>query len=132
VEFCQVRLEAHQHGATIYIVGLLADLAASRAETLVAQVPIGTAIIRMDLRGVQLIDPGAFVRVARSLNKWRDLRRGRVNIAFPERSARRSTTRVQPIREAQSTRIYSCTSRSERSVFQREERLGRHSSNQPR
>ena len=95
MEFCQVRLEAHTHGATIYVVGLLADLAASRAEALIAQVPIGTSVIRIDLRGVHLIDPRAFVRFARSLNDWRDLRRGRVNIEFPERSARRTPARPQ-------------------------------------
>jgi hypothetical protein len=97
VEFCQVRLEAHQHGATMYVTGLLADLAASRAEALIAQVPIGTAVIRVDLRGVVLIDPRAFVRVARSLNHWRDLRRGRVTIEFPERSAPRTPVRPRLI-----------------------------------
>ena len=97
MEFCQVRLEAHQHGATIYVIGLLANLAASRAEAAIAHVPVATSVIRMDLRGVQLIDPQAFVRVARSLNNWRDLRRGRVSIEFPERSARRSPARPQPL-----------------------------------
>ena len=95
MEFCQVRLEAHPHSATIYVVGLLADLAASRTEALIAHVPIGTAVIRVDLRGVQLIDPRSFVRVARSLNDWRELRRGRVTIEFPERSARRTPPRPQ-------------------------------------
>jgi hypothetical protein len=99
VEFCQARLEAHQHGATIYVVGLLADLAASRAENLIAHVPIGTSIVRMDLRGVQLIDPRAFGRIARSLSNWRELRHGRVNIEFPERSARKTPVRKFQIRE---------------------------------
>ena len=97
MEFCQVRLEAHQHSATIYVVGLLADLAASRAAALIAGVPIGTSILRIDLRGVHLIDPRAFVLLARSLNNWRDLRHGRVNIEFPERSARRTPARPQPL-----------------------------------
>lgn len=97
MEFCQVRLEAHQHGATMYVVGLLADLAASRAEALIAHVPIGTSVIRVDLRGVYLIEPHAFVRVARSLNHWRDLRRGRVNIEFPERSLRQTRSRSPSI-----------------------------------
>ena len=97
MEFCQVRLEAHQHGATLYVVGLLADLAASRAEALIAHVPIGTAVIRVDLRGVFLIDPRAFVRVARALNHWRDFRHGRVTIEFPERSAARTPVRPQLI-----------------------------------
>jgi len=98
MEFCQVRLEAHAHAATIYVVGLLADLAASRAEAIVAHVPPETLVIRMDLRGVHLIDPRSFVRVARALDKWRDLRRGRVSIAFPERSARSSPVRPQLVK----------------------------------
>jgi hypothetical protein len=102
VEFCQVRLEAHKHAATIYVVGLLADLAASRAETLIGHVPIGTSVIRMDLRGVHLIDPRAFVRIARSLDHWRDLRRGRVSIEFPERCAPRTPARPQLLRARQS------------------------------
>ena len=97
MEFCQVRLEAHQHGATLYVVGLLADLAASRAEAMISHVPVGTAVIRVDLRGVFLIDPRAFVRFARSLNQWRDLRRGRVTIEFPERSAPQTPARPQLI-----------------------------------
>ena len=95
MEFCQVRLEAHEGGATIYVIGLLAELAASRAERIIGQVPVGTSVIRVDLRGVQLIDPAAFVRVARSLNSWRDVRGGRVNIEFPERSARHPSPRPQ-------------------------------------
>ena len=110
MEFCQVRLEAHTHSATIYVVGLLADLAASRTENLIAHVPIGTSVIRMDLRGVHLIDPRSFVRIARSLSDWREIRRGRVNIEFPERSARQTPARPQLV--APRSRIYSCTSRS--------------------
>jgi len=43
----------------------------------------------VDLRGVEIIDPTAFVRIARSFSRWRDLRHGRsVLIQFPERSSR--------------------------------------------
>jgi hypothetical protein len=35
-----------------------------------------------------LIDPTAFVRVARLLARWRDTTRGNVMIQFPERSTR--------------------------------------------
>lgn len=89
MEFCQVRFEAHQHSATIYVMGLLANLAAAKAETMINDISIGTSIVRVDLRGVQMIDPNAFVRIARSLSRWRDLRRGRVTIEFPTRSPRR-------------------------------------------
>jgi hypothetical protein len=88
VEFCHVRLEANQRAATIYVVGLLADLAATRTENVIASLSEATSVVRMDLRGVQLIDPSAFVRVARSLKHWRDLRCGSVTIEVPERSQR--------------------------------------------
>ncbi len=91
VEFCHVRLEANQWAATIYVVGLLADLAATRTEIVITSLSEATSVIRMDLRGVQLIDPSAFIRVARSLKHWRDLRCGRVTIEVPERSRRPST-----------------------------------------
>ena len=88
MEFCHVRLEAHHRGATIYVVGMLADVAATRAENLIANLSGDLSVIRVDLRGVQIIDPSAFIRVARSLRHWRDLRRGRVTIEVPERSLR--------------------------------------------
>jgi hypothetical protein len=83
MEFCQVNLEGHTHSATIYITGWLADIAAMRAERVVASLRRGTLTVRVDLRGVQNIDPTAFVRVARALSRWRDATRGRVLIEFP-------------------------------------------------
>jgi len=88
MEFCHVRLEANQRAATIYVVGMLTELAATRTENVITSLSEATAVIRMDLRGVQLIDPSAFVRVARSLRRWRDLRCGCVTIEVPERSRR--------------------------------------------
>jgi hypothetical protein len=88
VEFCHVKLEGNAFGATIYITGLLANLAATRAEFAIAGLRDGTVVLRVDLRGVEIIDPASFVRVARCLSHWRDLRRGRVVIQFPERSSR--------------------------------------------
>ena len=90
MEFCRVSMEAHRYGATLYVAGFLATLAASRAEELVGGLSQETSIVRVDLRAVDLIDPDSFVRVARVLNAWRDRRRGRVTIEFPERSLRRS------------------------------------------
>ena len=88
MEFCQVKLEGHARGMTIYITGFLADVAATRVEAMVCGLREGTSVVRVDLRGVEIIDPTAFVRVARSLNRWRDLKRGRhVLIQFPERSS---------------------------------------------
>ena len=101
MEFFQLSLEAHGHSATIYVTGLLAQLAAGRTEEIVSGLPAATRILRVDLRAVELIDPTAFVRVARVLARWRDDTRGKVMIQFPERAARprqlRSRVGSQPI-----------------------------------
>jgi hypothetical protein len=89
MDFCRVSVEAHRFGGTIYIAGLLADLAASRTEELIHGLSAETRVLRLDLRAVELIDPDAFVRVACMLNRWRDARAGRVTIEFPDRAARR-------------------------------------------
>ena len=90
MECYQVSLEAHRYSATIYVMGLLADPAALRTGTLIESVPSTTRTVRLDLRGVEIIDPIAFVSVARALNRWRDAMRGRVTIEFPARSRRRA------------------------------------------
>ena len=90
MEFCQVNVEGHAHSMTIYVMGFLADLAATRTEIAVGRLREGTQVLRVDLRGVEIIDPTSFVRVARSLSRWRDEKRGRVMIQFPERSTRGS------------------------------------------
>jgi hypothetical protein len=89
MDFCRVSVEGHRFGGTIYIAGFLADLAASRTEELIHGLSSETRVLRVDLRAVELIDPDAFVRVARTLNRWRDVRAGRVTIEFPDRSRRR-------------------------------------------
>jgi hypothetical protein len=93
MDFCRVSVEAHKFGGTIYIAGFLAELAASRAEELIHGLSHETRVLRVDLRAVELIDPDSFVRVARVLNRWRDVRRGRVTIEFPHRSSRRASER---------------------------------------
>jgi ABC-type transporter Mla MlaB component len=95
MELCQVQLEAHSTNATIYVVGILTSDAALRTELLVASLDRTTRTVRLDLRGVEIIDPSAFVLVARALNRWRDSHRGRLAIQFPERSTR---PRRSPIR----------------------------------
>ena len=90
MEFCQVKLEGHAHSMTIYISGFLAELAATRTEIIVGGLREGTRVVRVDLRGVEIIDPTSFVRVARSLSRWRDDKHGNVLIQFPERSTRAS------------------------------------------
>ena len=86
MQLSQVIFEAHEYSATIYVVGWLGDNAAVRAEELVRGLPSRLFALRLDLRAVDLIDPGAFVRVARILSRWRDARAGRVTLQFPTRS----------------------------------------------
>lgn len=88
MQFYEVAFEAHRHGATIYVSGLLGESAALRAEEFVRALTREILALRVDLRAVDLIDPNAFVRVARSLSRWRDARGGRVMIEFPARSTR--------------------------------------------
>jgi hypothetical protein len=89
MEFCQVKPRGHAHSMTIYISGFLADLAATRTE-------VGRRVVRGNAGRARRpsrrrdIDPTSFVRVARSLSRWRDEKRGRVVIQFPERSTRES------------------------------------------
>jgi hypothetical protein len=87
MQLSQVSFESHLFGATIYVAGWLGDNAALRTEELVRGLPAQILALRLDIRGVDLIDPGAFVRVARTLGRWRDARRGRVTLQFPARSA---------------------------------------------
>ena len=67
MQLSQVSFESHLFGATIYVAGWLGDNAALRTEELVRGLPAQILALRLDIRGVDLIDPGAFVRVARTL-----------------------------------------------------------------
>ena len=88
MEFCKVSFEANSRSATIYVMGLLSEPAAVQTTTLIDLLPSTTRIVRLDLRGVEFIQPTAFVGIARALNRWRDQFRGRVSIEFPARSRR--------------------------------------------
>jgi hypothetical protein len=81
-----VVFESHQSGATIYIAGMLGELAAIQTEEIVRALARNVLAVRLDLRAVVYIDPDSFVRVARAIRRWRDARRGRVMLEFPERS----------------------------------------------
>lgn len=102
MEFYEVAFEAHSHGATIYVMGLLYDSAALRTGAMIDLLPLTTRTVRLDLRGVDLIDPTAFVSVARALNRWRDQYRGRVTIEFPARS-HRPAARLHLVRQSPAT-----------------------------
>lgn len=95
MQVCRVSFEAHQCGATIYIMGLLGDQAALRTEELVRALTTGIQSLRVDLRAVDLIDPDSFVVIARTLGRWRDARRGRVSLEFPARSRDRQRAHLR-------------------------------------
>jgi len=95
--YCRVLSESHESAATIYVAGLLTDDAAEQTEACLASFGASIRVVRLDLRAVDLIDPASFVRVARSLNAWRDRRRGRVTIEFPLRSQRRAKETRPPL-----------------------------------
>ncbi|HVX39036.1 MAG TPA: hypothetical protein VHB25_05615 [Gemmatimonadaceae bacterium] len=88
MEFFEVTLEAHRHGATLYVAGLLAERAAISLDVLVRGLASDTRVLRVDLSAVVIIDPAAFVLVVRSLNAWRDAGPRQVRLEFPKRSAR--------------------------------------------
>jgi hypothetical protein len=82
----QVQFESHQFGATIYVAGPFGETAAFRAEEFVRDLAVNVRSLRVDLRAVDLIDPHAYVRVARSLRRWREAGRGRLILQFPAKS----------------------------------------------
>ena len=86
--------ESHGHGGTLYLTGMLTELAATRAGELIAGTHPRTSVIRVDMRGIHMIDPVAFTAVARALNRWRDRAGGRVYIQFPEGSFRKRPART--------------------------------------
>lgn len=86
MQLCRVSFESHPRAASIYVTGLLGDIAATRVEELVRALPIEMRSLRIDLRAVDLIDPVAFVQIARMLSRWREARLGRVALQFPARS----------------------------------------------
>jgi ABC-type transporter Mla MlaB component len=90
-----VSFESHHSGATIYIAGTLSELAAIETEDIVRALSEDVFAVRVDLRAVVYIDPDAFVRVARAMRRWRETRRGRIMLEFPERSQpRQASSRV--------------------------------------
>lgn len=91
-----VSFESHQSGATIYIAGMLGETAAVETEEIVRALPSDVYSMRLDLRAVVYIDPDSFVRIARTMRRWRDARSGRVTLEFPERSQPRSAARLVP------------------------------------
>ena len=83
-----VRLEAHQHAATLYFVDVLSPAAVAQGMTLVHGLAKDVRSLRADLRDVRLFDPEAFGQLARGLASWRSEHRGAVDVRFGERGRR--------------------------------------------
>ena len=92
-----VSFESHCSAATIYIAGMLGELAAAEAEEIIRALASSVYALRLDLRAVVYIDPDSFVCVARAMRRWRDAKSGRVMLEFPERSQPRSAVRYMPL-----------------------------------
>jgi hypothetical protein len=90
MQLCRIAFESHPSAATIYVAGLLGDLAAARVEELVRALTPDIRALRVDLRAVDMIEPASFVRIARVLGRWRETHQpGRVAFEFPARSQTR-------------------------------------------
>ena len=99
MQLWNVSYEAHRYGATLYIAGLLTGAAATDADETLTAMPDWIRFVRVDMRAVELLDPTAFVELARALNRWRDTRRGRVSLEFPARSGQRRRTGLRLVRD---------------------------------
>jgi len=86
MQLWNVSYEAHRSCATLYLAGMLTGAAATDADETLTAMPDWIRFVRVDMRAVELLDPTAFVELARALNRWRDTRRGRVSLEFPARS----------------------------------------------
>lgn len=83
-----VRLEAHQHAATLYFRDVLSPASVARAMMLVHGLAKDVRSLRADLRDVRLFDPDAFGQLARALATWRSEHQGAVDVRFGERGRR--------------------------------------------
>ena len=68
MDLSRVWFEARSYGATISVVGFLAEPAATRTCEMIDAIPSTACVVCHDLRAVEFIDPKAFVVVARALN----------------------------------------------------------------
>lgn len=99
MQLWNVSYEAHRYGATLYLTGMLTGAAATDADETLNAMPDWIQCVRVDMRAVELLDPTAFVELARALNRWRDTRRGRVSLEFPARSTQRRRPGLRLVRD---------------------------------
>jgi len=99
MQLWNVSYEAHRYGATLYLTGMLTGAAATDADETLTAMPDWIRFVRVDMRAIELLDPTAFVELARALNRWRDTRRGRVCLEFPARSSQRRRSGLRLVRD---------------------------------
>ena len=99
MQLWNVSYEAHRYGATLYLTGMLTGAAATDADETLNAMPDWIRSVRVDMRAIELLDPTAFVELARALNRWRDTRRGRVSLEFPARANQRRKPALRLVRD---------------------------------
>ena len=99
MQLWNVAYEAHRYGATLYLTGMLTGAAATEADETLNAMPDWIRSVRVDMRAVELLDPTAFVELARALNRWRDTRHGKVALEFPARSSQRRSSGLRLVRD---------------------------------
>lgn len=100
MQLWHVSYEAHRYGATVYLTGMLTGAAATDADETLNALPDWIRCVRVDMRAVEVLDPTAFVELARALNRWRDTRHGRVSLEFPARSSQRRKPSLRLVRDS--------------------------------
>jgi ABC-type transporter Mla MlaB component len=76
-------LEAHRDAATLYVAGTLSVAGALDVMRRCDALPNRVRALRVDLRGVRLMDVCALEALAFTLRRWRDARCGITRIALP-------------------------------------------------
>ena len=83
-------LEAHHDAATLYVTGSLSIAGVIAAMHRCDELPPRVRALRVDLRAIQGVEPGALDAVAFTTRRWRDLREGSTRIDPPREHAPRA------------------------------------------
>jgi ABC-type transporter Mla MlaB component len=81
--FLHSSLEAHHDAATLYVAGTLSVAGAIDVMRRCEALPERVRALRVDLRGVRLLDVCALEALAFTLGRWRESRRGITRLALP-------------------------------------------------
>ena len=84
----RISMEAHAGAATAYVSGPLTSAIAARTIFACRTLPPGVRDVRVDLRGVSVLDVDALMMLEVLLLDWSEERRGASRIAYPPIRAR--------------------------------------------